>query len=273
MAGDAGEHRFGGAGRDLALPDLEVATISGDIDRHETNAAGIALRVPLHVEGGCTLHVVAQRGDGDGGDGRFGVQRHGDRRAVDRRRVVEQDARLRADLRVARGAGRGRHGKADEAALRRALARDWCEQRVCHVLHHFAGVGIDRLDQPGGDAGGFIDARADAQDVALGRGEIEIALEVSAVGGHVDIDVADLQITQAQAAWIEMGIELGDEADLAHARAAGVAEGEAVGQGRGGGHEDATVAGHCAALRTLHANRRRGRALLLRDELQVLREV
>jgi hypothetical protein len=137
-------------------------------------------------------------------------------------------------------------------------------------LQNFAGVRVDGLQQPGGDAAGSIDSGADAQHEALAAGEVEVALEVGAIDGQMDVDVADLEVAQAQAADVEVGIEFGDDAQLAGGLVAGVAEGNGIRQGGGGWDVFSIVA--LGRLRAAHADDCIGRGTLLRRLLQVLGE-
>ena len=85
---------------------------------------------------------------------------------------------------------------------------------------HLAGRRVDRLQQPGDRAGLDIDPRADAEDEPLGLGEVEVALERADRIGDVDLDVADLEVAQPEAAGVEVGVELADDPDLADRRGA-----------------------------------------------------
>ena len=97
-------------------------------------------------------------------------------------------------------------------------------------MQHLAGVRINRLQQPGGDAGLRVDPGAHAQDEALAARKVKVTLKVGFVCGHMDIDVAQLEVAQTQAAWIQVGIEFGDDAQLAHRPVAGVVKADAVRQ-------------------------------------------
>src|SRR5207302_1896400 len=77
------------------------------------------------------------------------------------------------------------------------------------------------------------------EDEALALGEIKVALESAPAIGNVDLDVAQLHVAQAEAARIDVGIELSDDVHFAD-RAAGsrsVGEANRVGQGLPYGHE------------------------------------
>ena len=65
---------------------------------------------------------------------------------------------------------------------------------------------------------GNVDAGADAQDEALALGEIEIALECADRIRDVNLEVAELEIAEAERARVEIGIELGDDAYFADRR-------------------------------------------------------
>ena len=276
-AGGAGEHRLRLLGADLAQPDLEVAAILRNVHGDVLDAARIVGCIPLHVEAGRTLGVVAQGGHRERGDRRIGIERIADDAAVDRRRVVEEHARLGGD-----GGARNRqvgtlHGVADEAALQVCGARlhrigRRREQAVHAVTNHIARIRVDGLQQPGRDARLRIHARAHAQDEALAAAEIEIALEVGLVRGDVDVDVAQFQIAQPEAARIEIGIELGDDAHLPQSVFGRVVESHAVGQRRIGGQE-ARARVVQRAPRAAHADRGLRVRVLLRRLLQVLRQV
>ena len=60
-----------------------------------------------------------------------------------------------------------------------------------------SGVRIDCLQQPGDHVRGRVDPGAHAQDEALARAEIEVALEAGELGRDLDVDVA----AREQPAW------------------------------------------------------------------------
>jgi hypothetical protein len=121
----------------------------------------------------------------------------------------------------ARGVGRG---------VRRAVEIPGQQTASC-VAQNLAAIRVDGLQQPGRDAGRWLDAGADAQDEALAGGEVEIALETGLIGWQVDLNVADPDVAEPERARIEAGVELADQAQLAGRGFARVAEGNVEGSG------------------------------------------
>ena len=255
---------------ELALPDAEVASVLGHVQRDVAHAAGVVAGVPLELVSRPALRVGAgasrlQRGAGSGC-----VELVQDAGAVDGRRGVEEGARLHLQRRASGGALRRAHGVARAAGAPLAVGRRQ-QQAARGVAQHFAGVGVDGLDQPGGDAARGVDAGADAQHEALAAGEVEVALEGRQARRHVHVDVADLEVTQAQAGRVEIRVELRHQAQLAHCGAAGVGEADGVGQ-RVVGRHVTLAAGREHRLRAAHGDVARGRAAAVAQFLQVLRE-
>ena len=103
-------------------------------------------------------------------------------------------------------------------------------------MHHLTGVGVDGLDQPGGNAAFGVNAGAHAQHIALGRAEVEVALEDGLAVGDMEVDVAQLEIAQAQAAHIERAVDGCHQTDFAQRGLGRVVETQGVGQGVVGRH-------------------------------------
>ena len=224
------------AGRGLALPDGPVTALHPHIDGGVAHARAAW----LFGDGPADL-VVAPAGHhlagNDGGHRWRGVQPAGDGVGVDRRLVVHQHAGLRVDLRTALRAKGAGHAVADETTAL-ALGVVGRQQAAGGCLQHLAGFGIDGLQHPAGDAGGGIDARRHPDDETQRLAEVEIALVVGAVRRHRDVDAADLQVAQAEAARTQARIELGNDAHLV-GRSGGlgrVLEAHGVGQLLARGH-------------------------------------
>src|SRR5207244_12915732 len=136
------------------------------------------------------------------GDWPTRIQGTADDRAIDRRRVVEDDARAGRDGRIQfRRIGR-LDRVTDETTLELIAAGltriiRGCQQAARRIAHDFAGVRIDRLQQPGGGTRLNIDTGGDAQDESLAAGEVEVTLEIGLVGRNVDVDIAQPQVVQA----------------------------------------------------------------------------
>ena len=128
------------------------------------------------------------------------------------------------------------------------------QQTAAGILQHLAGFGIDGLDQPGGDARLGIHASRHPQHEAQAAGVVEVALEHGLIGWHLQADLSDLQCAQAQAAGIEISVQLADEADLTHRGRAGVTEGHRVGQRIAHRHEQ-TAIGAGQFLGSLYSDR------------------
>ncbi len=92
------------------------------------------------------------------------------------------------------------------------------QQSPGRILDDLARERIDGLQQPGQRVGRQLDAGADAQYVALAPGEVEIVLERADAAGNVDLDVADLEVTETERARVVVGVELRDDANLADRR-------------------------------------------------------
>ena len=267
LAGHAGEERSALGARDLPLPDLEIAAVLGDIDGDVPDAAGLVDRLPGQLEARVALRVAALGGDGQRRDRHIGIQAVDDRGAGDRRQGVEADAGGRRDDRARGGLAACADGVADESS--RGLAVDSGRQQAAlRIVQDLAGGGVDRLQQPGGDAALGIDAGAHPQHIALGGGEIEVALEDRPVGGDVDVDVAELDLAQAQAALVEVGVERRRQTDFADGGAGRVVELERVGQRAIARHVSRAV-GRRKGLRALHAQGGIGISLRLCGLLQV----
>ena len=260
----------------LLFPDAEIAAVVGHVNGDVLDAAGVVGGLPGHGVGGHGAAAGgagagAGAGDGERGAGRHGVQRVRDARAVNRRRVVKKHARGGLQC----GAGLGQieraHGVAHKTGAGFAAAVGQ-EQAAGGVVQHLAGVGVDGLDQPGGHAADGVHARAHAQHEALVAGEIKVALEHGLAGGQVDVDVADLEVAQAQAARVDVGIELADQAQLTHRVGARVGERHGVGQREIGGHV-AGASGCGQRLRAAHRHGGGGRAVARGGLLQILGEV
>ena len=88
------------------------------------------------------------------------------------------------------------------------------QQALGGALQHLAGAGIDGLEEPRGRVGVQVHARTDAQDEAGSPSEVEIALERAPAARNLHRQAADLQATEAEAARIEVRVELGHDADL-----------------------------------------------------------
>jgi hypothetical protein len=154
----AHEDGLGGVGADLALPDLEVAAVFCNVDGDVFDATEVISCEPFHFVAGDAFAVRAEVGDGKCGHGGGGVQFVADDTGFQRRGVVEDDAGLGADGRTRDRAGGAADGVADAAAqlrgggLYRGVAGGG-QQAAGGVAQYFAGVGVDGLDEPGGDAG------------------------------------------------------------------------------------------------------------------------
>ena len=255
LAGHAAEHRRAFAAQHLALPDAEVAAVLGDIDGHVFRAAGVVGGLPADAVLGCAGRSAVGR-DGQGRLRRDGIERGTDGGALNRRCGVEQHTRAGIDRRTADGHIGRPHAVGDKAAGGLAMAVRQ-HQAALRVVQHFAGVGVDGLDQPGGDAGLGVDAGADPQHKALGAGEVEVALEDCLPSRQMDVDVANLQVGQAQAARVQVGVELGHQTDFSHRRRGRVAEIDRVRQ-RVIGRHIAGAIGTRQRLRAAHAD---GRAI------------
>src|SRR5262249_31478906 len=136
--------------------------------------------------------------------------RHGQRRGrrlavhvVDQRRrilgrgVVHEDARRRGEGRAGRRVLDRLDGVGDKAGPL-TLGGGRLQQAAGRVAQHLARQRIDRLNQPAGDVALQIDAGADAQDKAVAADEVEIALEETAARRDVDVDIADLDVAEAE---------------------------------------------------------------------------
>ena len=206
LAGDAGEQRGACGAGHLALPDAEIAAVFGDVDRHVLDAAGVVAGRPAHVVDRIAGGVGAARLNRQHGGWRRGIQRQGLHGAVLRRQRVEEDTRLGPDAGARLGDIERADGVAERGLERIGVAGIRCQQPAQRVVQHLAGVGVDRLDEPGRHSREAVDAGAHAQHETLVAAEVEVALEHRLVGRHVDVDVADLQVAQAQAARVEAGV-------------------------------------------------------------------
>ncbi|MCB1942332.1 MAG: hypothetical protein KDI53_09895, partial [Candidatus Accumulibacter sp.] len=63
-----------------------------------------------------------------------------------------------------------------------------------------------------------VDAGADAKNESSTAGEVEIALERADVRRNVDLQITDLEVAKTEAARVETGVELADDAHLADRR-------------------------------------------------------
>ncbi len=170
----------------LLEPNLVVAAIFGDVhgDMAHAGTAGVVLRDPVRF-------VVIARWQTIDSQRRCrcrGIECLRDRRRVNRSLGIKENA-SGCDDRRAR----------DRIELRRdgvtyAPFRTGGEQTFGAVLHHFASFRIDRLQQPRRNGGLRVDTHRDAQDEALRRDEVKVALEGRAARRNVNVDVADLQI-------------------------------------------------------------------------------
>ena len=196
----------------LALPDLEVAIVGGDIHRGmaQAGAQGFIGHLPTHF---IVAAARLQLRGGQRGDRRLGIQGLHQLFGVLRRKGVEQHARLRRNGRAGGQFVLRLDAVAElaDAGARRVVRR---QQAAGSVLHHFAGFRVDRLEHPGSGRTLRIDTGGDAQDEALGVDEIEIALEQRAVGRDVHCDIAQLDIAQAEAERIQRRVDLRQNADF-----------------------------------------------------------
>ncbi|MCG3170389.1 MAG: hypothetical protein CALGDGBN_01929 [Pseudomonadales bacterium] len=194
----------------LTQPDFPVAAVPGDVDRGVLDARSVGLldRVPAHLvvrtADARQIQRGARRGD---------VEELHQFGRVERRRGIEDHARRGVDLAVLLEAERRGHGVADTAhALAAGDVRR--QQSDGRIPHQFTGHRIDRLQQPGRRRGGGVDTGRDAQHVATRVAQIEVGLEVRAIGRHVDADVAELQVAEPEGARTESRVELRDDADF-----------------------------------------------------------
>ena len=271
LAGHAGEECGALGAGGLLLPDLEVATVFGDVDGDVLDAAGVVKRRPVELEAGVAACVVAAAGDGEGGERRVGVQGVADRGAGNRRGGVEEDAGRGREHGAGGGERTGADGVADESTRGLAVGIGR-QQAALRVAQHLAGVGVDGLDQPGGDVAFGINAGTDAQHISLGAREIEVALEDGLPVGDVDVDVAEFEVAQAQAAHVEIRIDGRHQTDFSHRRLGRVVEAERVGQRVVCGDVGGAI-GRRQGLRAAHADRGARVLLGLGGLLQVAGEV
>ena len=231
LAGLAGEQRTAGATADLLFPDLEVSAVFGHVDGHMLDTRGVVAGSPAHLVAGSALGIVAVGGGGDGGGRRLAIQRVADGGRDDGRRGIKEHPGGCRNHGAGGGQIAGAHGVRHKAAggLAIGIGR---QQATLRVVQHLAGVRVDGLQQPGGQAGFGVDAGRHAQHIALalGTGEVKVALEHRLAVGHMDVDVANFQVAQAQAAHIQVGIDGADQADFSHRRRRRVVKAQRVGQ-------------------------------------------
>src|SRR5262249_10101261 len=92
------------------------------------------------------------------------------------------------------------------------------QEALRRIGDDLAGQRVDGLQQPRDRVRTDVYAGADAQDEPPALAEVEVALEGADRAGDVDLQVAELQITEAEGARIEIGVELLDDTDLADRR-------------------------------------------------------
>ena len=198
----------------LAQPDLEVAAVFGHVDGGvgHARAAVFVDRFPAH------LVVGRSRRDARGSQRRHrrsGVQGLRERARLLRRDRIEAHHGAGADLGARRQIGLGLHAVAEltDAA---AVAGIGQQQAARRILQHLAGVGIDRLQDPGRGVRARVYAGRDAQHEALGIAQVEVALEQRASGRDVDRHVAQLDVAQSERGRVERRIEFAHDANLGH---------------------------------------------------------
>ena len=223
--------------RRLRQPRDECAAAFGDVDR-----------VVAHP--GPAVLILRHPGDLVDRYGRIGLggselsDRRGHVQRVERRRRVLRDARVESDrcrrvdpvTRLGRRHGRDAIRDGATGIVRVASGRQKPEARV---VHQFAGVGVECREDPDGPPVDDVHTGRHPDDDPPGGAQIHFRGEVGLVRRRLDVNVAEIDGTDAEGTLVGVRVERRRDGDLAHRRRRGriVLESDQIRQRVGRAHE------------------------------------